>query len=71
MTLIGLGLAAAVAEPIQAGIHTLEVGVSVGVAVSRGGDTDAASLLAAADGAMYVVKRGRGSDGREGRDRRR
>ncbi len=50
-------LQAAVAEPVQVGTFTLQVGVSVGLAVSTAGESDAASLLAAADDAMYAVKR--------------
>jgi diguanylate cyclase (GGDEF)-like protein len=50
-------------EPIAVGDLTLDVGVSVGVAVSTGGEADAAGLLAEADRAMYAAKR----DGRDTR----
>jgi len=50
-------LRAAVAEPVRVGALTLKVGVSIGVAASRDGAADAASLLAASDSAMYAAKR--------------
>jgi diguanylate cyclase (GGDEF)-like protein/PAS domain S-box-containing protein len=52
-------LSAAVEEPVAAGGIDVSVGVSVGVAVSHGGDVDPATLLASADRQMYVVKRAR------------
>ncbi|HEU0102769.1 MAG TPA: diguanylate cyclase [Mycobacteriales bacterium] len=61
-TLAGLGplverLVAALDEPIEVGSLTLQVGVSVGLAVSTAGDADAAGLIEAADQAMYAAKR--------------
>ena len=52
-------LSSAVREPVQVGTLTLDVGVSVGFAVSTAGESDAATLLDASDSAMYDVKRGR------------
>lgn len=48
---------AAVAEPIDVGTLTLRSGASTGTVSTEGGD--AAALLAAADAAMYEVKRSR------------
>ena len=47
----------AVTRPVKVGTLSLQVGVSVGLAASTGGETDAATLLASADSAMYSVKR--------------
>jgi diguanylate cyclase (GGDEF)-like protein/PAS domain S-box-containing protein len=52
-------LASAVGEPLQIDGLTLDVGVSVGFAVSTAGESDAASLMAASDSAMYADKRSR------------
>ena len=53
-------LADAVSLPIVVGDRQLEVTVSIGIAVARGGATDAETLLADADAAMYKAKqRGR------------
>ncbi len=46
-----------VAEPVQVGHLSLEVGVSVGVAISHRGEADPASLLTEADRDMYAAKR--------------
>jgi diguanylate cyclase (GGDEF)-like protein/PAS domain S-box-containing protein len=51
-------LRAALTEPIGVGDLNLKVGVSVGVAMSQGGGTDPATLLARADRGMYAEKRG-------------
>jgi diguanylate cyclase (GGDEF)-like protein len=54
-------LIAAVSAPITTGGHEVRVGVSIGIAVSRDGVTDADVLLAEADTAAYRAKRlGRG-----------
>ncbi len=50
-------LQAAVAEPVVAAGLTLNVGVSIGMAVSTGGEADPAGLMSAADKDMYAVKR--------------
>ncbi|MDP9497143.1 MAG: diguanylate cyclase [Actinomycetota bacterium] len=50
-------LRTSVGEPIRVGSLNLEVGVSVGVAVSTAGEKDAATLLASADKGMYEAKR--------------
>lgn len=47
----------AVSEPISYGALQLQVGVSVGVAVSHHGDAEPSTLLATADRAMYDAKR--------------
>ena len=47
----------AVEVPLRVGALDLKVGVSVGVAVSRAGETDPASLLALSDQRMYDAKR--------------
>ena len=52
-------LQAAVRQPFELRGRELQVGVSVGVATSRGGEADPAGLLAAADERMYDAKRGR------------
>ena len=54
-------LLAAVREPFDADGHDVVLGMSVGVALSRP-DTTADALLAAADEALYTVKR-RGGEG--------
>ncbi len=46
-----------VVQPITVGSLNLQVGVSIGLAESVGGEADAAGLLALADKAMYSVKR--------------
>jgi diguanylate cyclase (GGDEF)-like protein/PAS domain S-box-containing protein len=51
-------LRAAVTEPIAFGDLTLNVGVSVGVAMSTAGATEPGTLLARADRGMYAEKRG-------------
>ncbi|WP_249522914.1 putative bifunctional diguanylate cyclase/phosphodiesterase [Modestobacter marinus] len=54
-------LIAATSEPIRLAHHTVRVGASVGVAVSRDADTDADVLFVEADTAAYRAKRhGRG-----------
>lgn len=54
-------LIAATSEPIRLARHTVRVGASVGVAVSRDADTDADVLFVSADTAAYRAKRhGRG-----------
>ena len=58
-------LGAALDEPIEVGTLTLQVGVSVGWAISAAGRADPAGLIESADRAMYTVKRG----GRSGRRR--
>lgn len=58
-------LRTAVAAPVRVASLTLQVGVSVGVALSTGGEADAAGLLARADSAMYDAKR-RGRTRRSG-----
>ena len=50
-------LIAALAEPVEVGTLTLQVGVSVGIATSAAGEADAAGLIEAADQAMYLHKR--------------
>lgn len=55
---------AAVCEPIASTAGPIQIGVSIGREVVRGGDGTAADLLARADVAMYAEKRGR-RDGRE------
>jgi diguanylate cyclase (GGDEF)-like protein len=52
-------LGAAIKAPVQVGDLELLVGVSVGSAVSREGEHDPGSLLAAADARMYDAKRAR------------
>lgn len=47
----------AITSPIHTGTLNLDVGVSIGLAVSTGGEANAAGLLDVADKAMYVVKR--------------
>ena len=53
----------ALAQPIPLGGLTVNVGVSVGMAVAEGGSADAGTLLARADKGMYEEKRA----GRRGR----
>jgi GGDEF domain-containing protein len=50
-------LATEVSRPIAVGHLTLEVGVSIGLALSTAGEADAHSLLAQADARMYDAKR--------------
>ncbi len=50
-------LRSAVAEPIRLGQHEVDVGVSVGIAVSTAGHDDPNSLLSKADRGMYAAKR--------------
>ena len=50
-------LRAAIAEPILLGDLDLKVGVSVGVALSVGGEAEPSALLARADRRMYADKR--------------
>jgi diguanylate cyclase (GGDEF)-like protein len=50
-------IVAAVAEPMQIGIATLQVTVSIGIAVSRGDTTEVDTLIRSADAAMYSAKR--------------
>jgi diguanylate cyclase len=50
-------IVAAVAEPLQIGIATLHVTVSIGIAVSHGDATEVDSLIRSADAAMYAAKR--------------
>ncbi|MBB3675793.1 putative bifunctional diguanylate cyclase/phosphodiesterase [Modestobacter versicolor] len=50
-------LITSISEPIGAGGHTVRIGVSVGVAVSRDGIADADVLFAEADTATYRAKR--------------
>ncbi|WP_224704623.1 GGDEF domain-containing protein [Devosia aquimaris] len=52
---------AAIAAPIRTAAHTVTVGASVGVATSPGGDLPVATVLAAADSALYRAKRVAGS----------
>jgi GGDEF domain-containing protein len=52
-------LLGAVTPPMVVGEHLLGVSVSAGVALSRPGE-GSASLLRAADAAMYAAKRGGG-----------
>jgi diguanylate cyclase (GGDEF)-like protein/PAS domain S-box-containing protein len=52
-----------VTAPMPLGDLDLNVGVSIGVALSTGGDADPASLLAQADRGMYDDKRGSVRDG--------
>ena len=51
-------LRTAVTEPITVGDLTLNVGVSVGMAMSQAGASEPAALLARADRGMYAAKRG-------------
>src|SRR4051812_41258206 len=51
-------LRAAVTEPIAVGTLTLNVGVSVGIAMSQAGGTESSTLLDRADRGMYAEKRG-------------
>ena len=51
-------LVASVATPVQTGGRTVAVGASVGVAVARDGNADAAALLHDADVAAYRAKAG-------------
>ena len=48
----------AVQEPVLVRGHTLDVGVSVGMALAEEGAADPASLVAEADKRMYAAKRG-------------
>ncbi|HTK17212.1 MAG TPA: EAL domain-containing protein [Acidimicrobiia bacterium] len=52
---------AAVARPLQIGIATLHVTVSVGIAVSEGDATEVDVLIRSADEAMYAAKRAGGN----------
>ncbi|MEO6206218.1 MAG: sensor domain-containing diguanylate cyclase [Mycobacteriales bacterium] len=49
----------AVAEPLQLGEHLINVGVSIGIAVSVAGQDDPSTLLGRADRGMYAAKRAR------------
>jgi diguanylate cyclase (GGDEF)-like protein/PAS domain S-box-containing protein len=51
-------LRAAVTEPIAVGDLNLNVGVSVGIAMSTAGNAEPSTLLARADRGMYAEKRG-------------
>lgn len=51
-------LVAQLAKPFRIAGHVVETGASIGVAVARQGDIDAARLMQAADIALYRVKRG-------------
>jgi diguanylate cyclase (GGDEF)-like protein/PAS domain S-box-containing protein len=58
---IGQRICAGIGAPVTAGVHTVVLGASVGVAHQRGGPADPDALLIAADHAMYAAKRaGRG-----------
>ncbi len=60
-------LRASVTEPLALSGDVVDVGVSVGVALTRGGQDDLATLLGRADRDMYAEKRGtRRSVGRAG-----
>ena len=52
-------LVAALTVPVRVGTLDLNVGVSVGVALSRAGEGDPQGLLSAADARMYDAKRAR------------
>ncbi len=52
-------LVAALTVPVRVGTIDLDVGVSVGVALSRAGERDPQGLLSAADARMYAAKRAR------------
>jgi len=52
-------LSAALQVPVKVGTLDLEVGVSIGGALSRAGEGDPPGLIAAADARMYVAKRSR------------
>ena len=52
-------LVAALDVPVRVGTLDLDVGVSVGVALSRAGEGDPQGLLSAADARMYDAKRAR------------
>jgi diguanylate cyclase (GGDEF)-like protein len=54
---VGAKLVRAAAQPIERGGTTHQVGASVGIALYPSDGTDAASLMKAADGAMYDTKR--------------
>ncbi|WP_161974649.1 diguanylate cyclase domain-containing protein [Piscinibacter terrae] len=55
---VGRKLVRAAAEPIPVGEQSHQIGASVGIALFPGDGADAASLLKAADDAMYDIKRG-------------
>ncbi len=52
-------LGEAVAEPLHLGEHLINVGVSIGSAVSAAGQDDSSTLLGKADRGMYATKRAR------------
>ena len=54
---IASGILSALAAPIQAGVHAVTVGASIGCAVYPQDGDDIASLLKHADAAMYGAKR--------------
>jgi diguanylate cyclase (GGDEF)-like protein len=54
---VGRKLVRAAAEPIPVGEQSHQIGASVGIALFPGDGADAASLLKAADDAMYDIKR--------------
>ena len=54
-------IVAAVSEPLIAGKHVVEVGISIGIALYPQHGTDVSTLLANADDAMYRAKQSLGS----------
>ena len=52
---------ARISEPIRTASQTVTIGVSIGVATSPGSDLPVATVLAAADSALYRAKRATGS----------
>jgi diguanylate cyclase (GGDEF)-like protein/PAS domain S-box-containing protein len=62
VTLLAGRLREAVTAPMLLGDLDLNVGVSIGIALSTGGDADPTSLLAQADRGMYDDKRGTAGD---------
>lgn len=56
---LALAIEAALAEPVTLGTQTLQIGVSIGIAVAPADGTTGNALLAAADAALYRAKRDR------------
>ncbi len=54
-----LAIEATLAEPVVLGTQTLQIGVSIGIAVAPADGTDGNALLEAADAALYRAKRDR------------
>jgi diguanylate cyclase (GGDEF)-like protein len=56
---LALAIEAALAEPVTLGTQTLQIGVSIGIAVAPADGATGNALLAAADAALYRAKRDR------------